>query len=403
MRKQKEPNWLMIIRIALAAVFLFSGFAKAINPVGFGVTMHEYFMSFGMGFLQPIAEVSGMIAITSEFILGFMLLFRIKTKLASLGYLVFMTFFFFLTMWLAIAEYLEVNKIYDFGVVRDCGCFGDAVEMSNMQTFLKNVAIMAATLIVFKMRNTIPDIRLTEFGKWLFTGIVTVLIVAFQVYSIANLPIIDFSEWKKGENVAAKFIDEPDVKDFLFVYQKGDTVVKLNANELETITDTIPEFYDTYSYVERVETVISIGDTATVKGFSMLDTEGNDFATVLINEEKKDVLFVFMYDLEDVNEDGMKALLPLISSCANAGIEIVGLTSSPEGEVAEFKKAYQLELPIYTNPTNVIRGPFIVRDAIPSNPGVILISNGIVKEKWSWRNIPSIVTEIETHGTPSQN
>ncbi len=391
MTRQKEKTWVAFLRIALACVFLFSGFTKAVDPVSFGVTMHQYFISFGMGFMQPFSLVLGMCAIVAEFVLGFMLLFRLKVQWATLGYFLFMTFFFFLTMWLAVAEHLEVNypEKYNFGVVRDCGCFGEAIEMSNLQTFLKNVVIYAVTIIVFLKRKTIADARATEFGQWLFASLCGIAIVIFQIYSIRNLPVIDFSEWKIGTDVAAKFTETPDIKDFKFVYQSNtsDTTFHLSTTELETITDSLPLFYEQYSYVDRVETIVAKGDTALIKGFSMLDTAGSDLAPILLNEEVENVVLVMMHDLALIDGDVNK-LKPLIDYCTQNDVPMVGITNSPEATIAEFTAKNQLTLPIYRNPTDMSKGPFIIRDAIPSNPGIILVSKGIVMKKWSYINTP---------------
>ena len=102
--KKKEPIWLKIIRILLGCLFLFSSFTKAVDPVNFGITMNDYFVSFGMGFLHPLAQFAAICAISCEYILGCMMLFRIKPLLAAWGYLLFMVFFFFLTLWLAVAS-----------------------------------------------------------------------------------------------------------------------------------------------------------------------------------------------------------------------------------------------------------------------------------------------------------
>jgi uncharacterized membrane protein YphA (DoxX/SURF4 family) len=97
MKKIKEPTWLMIVRLLLACVFLFSSLSKAIDPVGSGIKMDEYFISFGMGFMHPFSLWLGILMNIAEFTLGFMLLFRIRLFLTTLGYLLFMLFFFFLT------------------------------------------------------------------------------------------------------------------------------------------------------------------------------------------------------------------------------------------------------------------------------------------------------------------
>ena len=191
---QKEPIWLKILRIALGLLFLFSSISKAVAPVNFGITMNDYFVSFGLPFLKPVALLAGVCAITCEFVLGCMMLFGVKTLLAAWGYLLFMVFFFFLTLWLAVAEYMEIKGIHYFGVVHDCGCFGQVVKMSNMTTFLKNVVIIIPTIIVFAKRKKLKDVRLTELGKWCCILLFIAIAVLFQVHCIRHLPAIDFSQ-----------------------------------------------------------------------------------------------------------------------------------------------------------------------------------------------------------------
>ena len=237
---KKEPLWLKIIRILLGCLFLFSSFTKAIDPVGFGVTMNDYFVSFHMGFLHPLALFAAVVAITCEFVLGCMLLLRVKVQWAAWGYLLFMTFFFFLTMWLAIAEYLEVKGIHYFGVVKDCGCFGDVIEMSNKATFLKNVVFIIPTLIVFFNRKKISDCRLTELAQWLCVGLFALIAVCFQLYVIHHLPFIGKSDWNKGKDVSV-FVAQPAQKDVIFVYKNNETgeEIRLTQDELMNQDDSL--------------------------------------------------------------------------------------------------------------------------------------------------------------------
>ena len=250
MNTNKEPVWLKIIRILLGCLFLFSSFTKAVDPVNFGITMNDYFVSFGMGFLHPLAQFAAVCAIAAEFVLGCMMLLRVRPKLAAWGYLIFMTFFFFLTMWLAIAEYLEVNNIKYFGVVHDCGCFGQAVKLSNLGTFLKNVVIIIPTIIVFINRKRIPDIRLTVLGQWVAIGIFAIVTVLFQLYCIRHLPLIDFTDWKKGNDVVKAFIDQPGEKESVFIYKSNADGKEVTLNEDELMNQE-PAFYDNYEYVDR--------------------------------------------------------------------------------------------------------------------------------------------------------
>lgn len=393
--KQKEPIWIMILRIALAAVFLYSGFVKCIDPIGFGIKIDEYFVSFGLGILHPIALFCAVIAITMEFVLGFMLLFRIKVKLTSLGYLLFMSFFFLLTLWLAVAEYLEVNYGYNFGVVKDCGCFGAAVELSNLETFLKNVAIIIPTIIIFVKRKQIPDIRLTELGQWCFACVGGVAILILQLYCYLHLPIIDYSDWEKGADLVELYIEQPERKEMVFVYRnnKDSNIVNLTADEMGTITDTKPKFYDEYEYVDRIDKVIAPADTAEIDGFNMLDASGKDHAPELVDRNNLTPLYLLvMHDLDEVNGKAFdnENLQNLIKKSAENGANFVGITNSSQEKIDQFIARYSVTYPIYTNPVDPIKGPFMVRDAIRSNPGLILIERGFIKEKWNWRDVPMI-------------
>ena len=402
MKKQKQSFWIVLLRIALACVFIFSGLMKAVDPVASGIKMDEYFTSFGMGFMHPFSLWIGILMNILEFTLGFMLLFRIRVNLTSLGYLLFMLFFFFLTAWLATAEHLEVKYGYSFGVVHDCGCFGQAVAMSNLETFLKNVVLMILTLIVFANRKSIPDIRLTPLGQWLLAFIGAGIVLAFQIYCLRNLPVIEFKNmkkdpvteqkininWTKGNNVADIFVEKPAEIDVLFLYanEKGEEKL-LSMEDMSNITDTYPKFYDDFNYVDRIDSVISKAVKPFVPGFSMLDKQGRDFANLYFHKET--VYLLFMHDLDETNEKALKSerLQNLIAQCEKDNIDLVAITNSSPDEIDTFVKQYNITFPIYYNPTDPVKGPFIVRDAIRSNPGLIILKNGVVVEKRGWRRL----------------
>jgi uncharacterized membrane protein YphA (DoxX/SURF4 family)/peroxiredoxin len=384
---KKEPVWLKIIRILLGCLFLFSSFTKAIDPVGFGVTMNDYFVSFHMGFLHPLALFAAVVAIACEFVLGCMLLFRVKVQWAAWGYLIFMTFFFFLTMWLAIAEYLEVKGIHYFGVVKDCGCFGDVIEMSNKATFLKNVGFIIPTLIVFFNRKKISDCRLSELGQWLCVVLFAVISVAFQLYVIHHLPFIGKSDWNKGKDVSV-FVAQPAQKEVVFVYKNNETgeEITLTQDELMNQAD---DFYEKNDYVSREDKILKEAVKAKIDGFNMLDENGADHAPdYFATDREGDVYILYVHDLNEANAKGMQKALTLAKACQEKGVDFVGITNSSEEEIAKFVEKYGIEFPIYYNPIDPVHGPFMVRDAMRSNPGVMLINKGIVVDKWAWRDFP---------------
>ena len=383
----KEPVLLKIIRILLGCLFLFSSFTKAIDPVGFGVTMNDYFVSFHMGFLHPLALFAAVVAITCEFVLGCMLLFRVKVQWAAWGYLIFMTFFFFLTLWLAIAEYLEVKGIHYFGVVKDCGCFGDVIEMSNKATFLKNVVFIIPTLIVFFNRKKISDCRLTELAQWLCVGLFALIAVCFQLYVIRHLPFIGNSDWNKGKDVSV-FVSQPAQKEVVFVYRNTETGedVTLTQDELMNQED---DFYEKNEYVSREDKILKEAVKAKIDGFNMLDENGADHAPdYFATDRDGDVYILYVHDLNEANAKGMQKAITLAKSCENEGVEFVAITNSSEEEIAKFVEKYGVDFPVYYNPIDPVHGPFMVRDAMRSNPGIMLLNKGIVVDKWAWRDFP---------------
>ncbi len=385
--RNKEPIWLKIIRILLACLFLFSSFTKAVDPVNFGITMNDYFVSFGMGFLHPLAQFAAVCAILCEFVLGCMMLFRIRVNLASWGYLLFMSFFFLLTLWLAVAEYLEVHHIHDFGVVKDCGCFGQAVKMSNLQTFLKNVVLIIPTIIVFVNRKKIPDSRLTILGQWIAVAVFAAIAVLFQLHCIRHLPLIDFTDWKKGNDVVA-FIEQPAQKEVMFIYRNkvDNTEVKLTQDELMSQSD---DFYENYDYVDRIDSIIKDIVRAKIDGFNMLDENGADHAFELISHDNDQPLYVlYMHDLSETKAKGVEKAKKLAADCAAKDVAFVAVSNSSPEEIAAFVEANGLDFPVYYNPIDPIKGPFMVRDAVRSNPGIILFEKGVVKDKWAWRDFP---------------
>lgn len=395
-RKQKEQIWVMILRIALAGLFIFSGFTKAVDPVAWGIKMDEYFISFGMNFMHPFSFYIGFIPTIAEILLGFMLLLRIRVNITAIGYMLFMTFFFFLTLWLAIAEHLEVKYGLNLGVVKDCGCFGQAVEMSNLETFLKNVVIMIPTLIIFFKRKSIPDIQLTVLGQWILAGIGALIALGFELYCVYNLPVVDFTNWKKGNNVAEWFVDKSAQKELIFLYKSkidSSKQVSLTEDQMNTITDEIPNFYDEYDYLDRKDSLISPAIAAKKPGFNMLDSMGRDFSSTYINSENT-VYILFMHQLKETNLKGInnKNLRSLIQECQSKNIDIVAVTNSSEEEIDQFIQNNKLNIPIYYNPIDLIKGPFMVRDAVRSNPGLVLIEKGVVVNKWSWRNFPASIS-----------
>jgi peroxiredoxin len=156
--------------------------------------------------------------------------------------------------------------------------------------------------------------------------------------------------------------------------------------EINDILDLEPNFYEKFFYVDRIDSVIIEAIKPEIPGFSMLDNKGKDFADIYLGKEI--VYLLFMHDLDEVKTKTMKSkeLQNLISHCENSNIDLVGITNSPPIEIIDFINKYNVTFPIYYNPIDPVKGPFIVRDAIRSNPGLIILENGVVIKKKTWKN-----------------
>ena len=136
--KKKIAIASQVAAILIGALFIFSGFVKGIDPLGTTYKLVDYFEAFGMPFFNPIALPLSIALSGAEMLIGFMLLFRVKNRLAAWGALIFMVGFTILTFFSAL-----------FNPVSDCGCFGDAIKLSNWATFYKNLVILPLAVLVF--------------------------------------------------------------------------------------------------------------------------------------------------------------------------------------------------------------------------------------------------------------
>ena len=167
-------------RIIIAPVFIFSGFVKAIDPLGSAYKFSDYFEAFGLDFLSPMALVLAVMLSTTELIIGLSIIMGVLMRVTSWALLIFMSFFTLLTLLIAITN-----------PVSDCGCFGDAIILTNWQTFWKNIVFMVPTLILFYGRKRFRPIGSIG-AEW---GIVTLFIVtgiSLSLYTYRNLPVFDF-------------------------------------------------------------------------------------------------------------------------------------------------------------------------------------------------------------------
>jgi uncharacterized membrane protein YphA (DoxX/SURF4 family) len=178
-------------RLLLGIVFIFSGFVKAVDPMGGSIKITDYLVSFGLAKLQPFAVLLSFNLSALEFALGVCILLGIYRRYTSLLILVFMAFMTPLTLYLAL-----------FNPVSDCGCFGDALILTNWQTFYKNLILSSAAVVVFIYSQRL--LRCYTYKAYWFVALFAYLCaIGFAYFNYYHLPVIDFRPYKVGANIPA--------------------------------------------------------------------------------------------------------------------------------------------------------------------------------------------------------
>ncbi|GAF04574.1 BT_3928 family protein [Saccharicrinis fermentans] len=179
----------VVSRILVGITFIFSGFVKAVDPTGSAIKFGDYLSAFGTESLMGLVMPAAFVVAALEFLTGLHLLLGIRIKTSSILALIFMTIFTPLTLFIAIKN-----------PVTDCGCFGDALKLSNWETFFKNIILLLPTLFIFVKRKQFNE-AIKNLNKLIITLFFTGAILGITYYSLQHLPIIDFRPYKIGNNI----------------------------------------------------------------------------------------------------------------------------------------------------------------------------------------------------------
>lgn len=364
----------IIARTLLGALFIFSGFVKGVDPLGTQYQMLDYFTAYGTEWANPLAGVLSILLITAEFVVGAALILNVRLPLSVWGAILLMVFFTATTFYDAFAVKL-------FGAtqdpVPDCGCFGKAIILTNFQTFYKNIIIDTLLIIVFfgkyRVRNTF-----SLKNEIVIISAITALFVGFQFYNLRHLPVIDFMDWEKGAK-----LNPPKTEPVTYLLQYKNKT----TNEVQEFdSKALPA--DVVSNWEYVDMKINDPNPANlmIPFFTSQDADGQDVRDMIA--ENPDYSFIVaMYDLKKAKLKKIDEIFALQDFAREKGFEFVFLfdLGATNEAIADFKKKTGREdMDIYFSDDKSIKA--IVR----SNPGVILLKDGVVVDKWAWRDVPSV-------------
>lgn len=350
----------LISRFIVGLTFIFSGFVKGIDPMGTMYKIQDYFFAYNLDWAIPSAIYLSFLLVTIEFSIGIFLLLNLRIKQTSWALLVMMVFFTIVTFFDAL-----------YNPVPDCGCFGEAIKLSNWGTFYKNVFLLVPTLIIF-FSHKYRKITISQKKQDTVAALFVIAFLMVSYYSYTNLPAIDFREWKEGKDMK-----QTGKEKYYLIYKN-----KESGEKKKYLSSEIPHEDSVWmSNWEFVEQQIDDSQLERKHHLQITDFNNNDMTREII--ENPDYQFLIAaHSLEKADERGLKKIVKLYKKLSDKGYDFALLTSSLEKQTKELERKYDTSLPAYQ------ADGIELKAMIRSNPGLLLLQDGVVKQKWHYSNIP---------------
>ncbi len=350
-------------RLFVAALFIFSGFIKLNDPLGFSYKLQEYFSEgvLNMEFLIPYALLLSVFIVIYEVLLGVTLFLGYLRKFTLWSLLLMIVFFTFLTFYSAY-----------FNKVTDCGCFGDAIPLTPWESFSKDVILLVLILILFAGKKYITPILPSPLHKWIvFASFSACLVFAYHV--LMHLPTFDFRAYKIGVNIAEGMTVPEGAPEAKFDY-----FWKFNVDGTEKIIQTSGEYPSVNGTYVGVETkMIEEGYVPPIHDFT-IEKDGHDFTTQFL--EREHLITIIMYNLAKSEAAGLQAVKTMTDKAIQQGYEVIGLTASSPQAVADIKKRFGLDFEFYSTDETALK------TMLRANPGIIKLEKGTIVEKLHWND-----------------
>lgn len=349
-------------RIVLALLFLFSGYVKSVDYMGTAIKIEEYLYSFHLGFLGGASDFFAIVMCGLEFLIGVLLLFNLIPRITRFAAFVFMSFFLLLTLYILIAN-----------PVSDCGCFGDALKLSNTATFVKNIIFWLLALYLWRSR----DYKKYRSGTRQIAAVFLSVILAYFIplYSYFFVTDLDFLPYKTGVNIPeAMYVPddaERDVYETILVYRSKED----GKTHQFTINDT--EWHDTdkWEFVETKSKLVSKGFSPAIESFEITDREGNPVTDSLMNMPGY-LLIAVDGDMTRINGEDMAKLKKM-----NESVPVIFLTYAAIDEAANRLGVKDGTMAIYNLDETTLKS------FLRSKKGVVLMKEGTILAKRSFNEL----------------
>ncbi|CAM4142329.1 Uncharacterized membrane protein YphA, DoxX/SURF4 family [Pedobacter westerhofensis] len=363
-------------RIFVGVLFIFSGLIKANDTLGFGYKLEEYFDVFHISFFSPYATGIAMILCVLEIVLGALLLFGFWNRKVATGLLGIIIFFTFLTFVSAA-----------FKVVTSCGCFGDAIPLTPWQSFSKDLVLLLLIVYLFIHRNSILPVTQNAGVQKIALIAVVALSFIFTIYTYSYLPVIDFLPYKVGASLpdAMKIPEGAEPDQYLIMYKLKNkaTAETKEMSDKDYLKTEIWKDSNWQIVGNPVQKLIKKGYEPKIKDLIISDAAGTNYTKELLENPYYNLIIV-AYNLNNTNTEAIGKLNALtMDATEQFNIRTVLLTSNSAQDAEAFSKRSKLLSEIF------------YADAVPlksmvrANPGVLLLKNGVVINKWSYQSVPS--------------
>ena len=360
-----------LCRIIVGIVFIYSGFVKGIDPLGSDYKFTDYFNAFGMGWMNATTLFFSFALSLVEFLIGIALLFNLWVSRMAWGSLLFMAFFTPLTLVLALTN-----------PVSDCGCFGDAMILTNWQTFWKNIILLLLAIMIFMYRKEYKS-SLPLVGQFSFLALAGAGMLCLSVYCYRHLPVLDFRPYAVGKNITEGMRlpegAEPDQYEVTLKYKNKQT------GEIRSFTEENYPWQDTlnWEYESSSERLVKKGYITPIHDLVIEHPTLGNITEEILEDDNYTILAV-AYNLNQSDTQYQPAINRLAEYAQEKGIRFYGLTSSSERDIETYKKRYHVPYEFCT------ADEIQLKTMIRSNPGVIILREGTILDKWAGKDVPDV-------------
>ena len=357
-----------LCRIIVAVTFIFSGFVKAIDPIGTQYKLQDYLGSIGMAGILPnwtLLAVAVFLA-AIEFCIGIFLLFAIQRRLISKLTVAFMAFMTMVTVWIVVAD-----------PVKDCGCFGDALHLTNTETLIKNIVLLVCSLAI--MYRPLAMFRfVSKSNQWIVTNYTIVFILMSSGFSLYYLPIFDFRPYHIGVNIP-RGMEIP--KGAKLPQFKTTFIMEKNGQRKEFTLDNYPDA--SWKFIDSKTVQTSEGYIPPIHDFSITDNKtGLDLTNSVLSHKGYTFLLIAPH-LETADDSNFGDIDRLYEYAQSYDIPFYCLTASTTKAIKRWIDLTGAEYPF------CITDEAVLKTIIRSNPGLLLLKDGTIINKWSHNNLPN--------------